>query len=417
MEYISSKNICLLIRDTLKLIDRRPMDHGSKTGYIMCKMLMAKGGYEQYELADFLLLATLHDIGVYKTGEVDSVKEFEFVNPMPHSIYGFLFMKYISPMPDKARMLLYHRTPCSELRKMDFEYKFETEVLMLAEAADRYFTAMGDSFDHTIFRRQEGSVYSAEVLDLLDAAVENDAIFMHLADESYQMELDDILQYMIFPNEEKKAYMEMLMYCIGFRSEEFLIDAVTSLSVAEELGRILEINAEDREKLYYGTLIHDIGMISVPKEIIEAPRKLSAEEFETVKHHVEKEERILLNRMSPEVVSIAVAHHERMDGSGYPKGLTSDDMNNLQYILQVADVVTGMTCKRSYRDPLTKEEIIEHLYAESDARRLRGKVINAFIENYDEIMKTVDVKSRETMAKYDRLRTAYIKVKDKLHNS
>ena len=77
MEYISSKNIFLLLRDTLKLIDRRPMDHGSRVGYLFCKMLECKGGYEQFELADFLMLATLHDIGAYKTDKMGDRLNYE----------------------------------------------------------------------------------------------------------------------------------------------------------------------------------------------------------------------------------------------------------------------------------------------------------------------------------------------------
>lgn len=63
MEYIHSKDIFLLMRDTLKLVDRRAMDHGSRVAYYLYKMLECKGGYEKYELADFAFMASMHDIG------------------------------------------------------------------------------------------------------------------------------------------------------------------------------------------------------------------------------------------------------------------------------------------------------------------------------------------------------------------
>ena len=67
MEYIHSKDIFLLIRDTLKLADTQEMEHGSRVAYLLYKMLECRGGYEKFELADFVFLASLHDIGAYKT--------------------------------------------------------------------------------------------------------------------------------------------------------------------------------------------------------------------------------------------------------------------------------------------------------------------------------------------------------------
>ena len=88
MDYISSKNIFFLIRDTLRLIDGRVMEHGSRTAYIVYKMLQCKGGLEDYEMADIAMLVTLHDIGVYKTDNPGDVLRYEGRDYMPHSIYG-----------------------------------------------------------------------------------------------------------------------------------------------------------------------------------------------------------------------------------------------------------------------------------------------------------------------------------------
>ena len=95
MDFISSKNIFLLTRDTLKLIDKRLMKHGSRTGYIFYKMLQQRGGYEKFEMAELVMLATLHDIGAYKTDDISNIGYFEAKNFMPHSIYGYLFLKYL----------------------------------------------------------------------------------------------------------------------------------------------------------------------------------------------------------------------------------------------------------------------------------------------------------------------------------
>lgn len=397
MEYISSRNIFLLLRDTLKLIDRKPMDHGSRVGYLMYKMLECKGGYEQFELADFLMLATLHDIGAYKTDKMGDRVTYEFKKPMPHSIFGFLFLKNISPLADKAKMVLYHRVPCDIIKKENFDFVSETQILMLAEAAEVYQGALKDEFDYKMFRKQQDVFYTKEALDLLDEAVSKYDVFGHLADESYQKELDSLLEYMIFTNEEKHNYVVMLMMCLMFRSKIALTDAATCLAISEKLAEKMNLNETERERLYYATAIHDIGMLSVSRQILEAPRSLEEEEMETVRKHIELENKILSNRMDEEVVKIATAHHERLDGSGYPYGLTEKEMTKEQFILQVADVVTGMTCERNYREKYTEEEIIENLKEEASMGRLDAAVSDAYISNYGEISQYVDEKVKETL--------------------
>jgi len=407
MEYISSKNIFLLMRDTLKLLDRRPMDHGSRTGYLFYKMLECKGGYELYELADFLMLATLHDIGAYKTDKMGDRLNYEFRDPMPHSVYGFLFLKNIMPLDNLARIVLYHRVPCTKIPRDKFEYAQETEILSLAEAADVYHLALQEGFDHKMFRKQQGTFYSERALDLLDMAVERYDVFEHLSDESYQKELDDLLEYMIYPNEDKKKFMQTLMYCIGFRSDIALVDAVTSLCIVKHISSKLKLTKENEEKLYYATLIHDIGMLSIPANIIEAPRKLTKDEIALMRTHVDKEEKILLNRMDPAVVAIAVAHHERLDGSGYPRRLNADMMSREQNILQVADLVTALTCERSYRKRYTKEEVIKILKEEVENNKINRMVTQCFTDSYDEIMDSAQKEAKEALKVYEILENKY----------
>ena len=81
-----------------------------RVSYIMAKMLETYGTYEKYEIADLMVLALLHDIGAYKTDDVRKQLTFEAKNPIPHSVYGYLFLKYLSPLDEQSKMVLYHHT-------------------------------------------------------------------------------------------------------------------------------------------------------------------------------------------------------------------------------------------------------------------------------------------------------------------
>ena len=164
---------------------------------------------------------------------------------------------------------------------------------------------------------------------------------------------------------------------------------------------------DDKERLYYGALIHDIGMITIPREIVDAPRKLTPEEITLLRTHVVVAQKILDGRMQKRVVDIALAHHERGDGSGYPAKLRDFQMNQQQRILQVADTVAGLTNERSYRQPLPKEKVIVILNEEVAKNKMNNHVVRTFIKSYDEIMKRVQIQSADIMRMYQTLNSQY----------
>lgn len=108
MAIIDSKDVYEIIRKTLGIINNKIMEHGENTGYILYKMLEYEQRYTERELVDYTMLGILHDIGLYKEDDVKNVTDFETQNLWSHSIYGFLFLKYLSPMGDKSEIILYH---------------------------------------------------------------------------------------------------------------------------------------------------------------------------------------------------------------------------------------------------------------------------------------------------------------------
>lgn len=410
MEYIRSKDIFLLMRDILKVIHPRLMDHGSRVAYMVYKMLEDKGGYEEFELADIVMLVTLHDIGAYKTeagSAINDMLRFESRDSMAHSIYGYLFFKYLSPIKDYSRVIMYHHTDYEQLLKIDYEYKDLAAYINIAERMDIYSTAMGSQFDMMMFHKQAGTRLSKEGLELFYQSAKNHDIFAKIKSGEYKRELDDIVDYMLFSNEDKKQLLEMLIYCIGFRSESFVVDALKTVCICEEIADRMLMTEDNKERLYYGALIHDIGMITIPREIINAPRKLTQEERKRVRTHVEATRRILRGRMDKSVAEIALAHHERGDGSGYPKKLKDFQMNQQQRILQVADTIVGLTNERSYRKPVHKDKVIIILNEEAAKNKMNNHVVRTFIKSYDEIMEKVQTKTADIMKMYQTLNSQY----------
>ena len=170
----------------------------------------------------------------------------------------------------------------------------------------------------------------------------------------------------------------------------------------------------EKEQLYYGALLHDIGMLAVPNLITGAPRSLTSEEYEKVKMHVHRAERVLKNRMADEVVEIVAAHHERCDGSGYPRGLKEIQMNKSQQIVQFADAVNALMGSKAYRPAFKDEEILELIRKETVAGKYNKAISKIFFDCYNEIMEYVSVRAEETMSTYKKLNQQYSQVSEKL---
>ena len=106
-------------------------------------------------------------------------------------------------------------------------------------------------------------------------------------------------------------------------------------------------------------------------------------------------------------MAIATAHHERLDGSGYPRGLKSNELSREQCILQVADVVTALCSERSYRKKLTKEEIIKTLKQDVKEGKLHRQITECFIDSYDEITEIASKETKDVLNLYNSLSTKY----------
>ena len=409
MEYIKSKDIFLLMRDILTLIHPRPMEHGSRVAYMVYLMLRERSRYEEFELADIVMLATMHDIGAYMTeeGKINDILRYESRESMAHSIYGYLFFKYLSPVPDLAKVIMYHHTDYELLKKVDYEYKQIAQYINIAEKMDIYSNSMGPQFDMYMFEKMADTKLSADGLALFYQIEAKYSVFDKIKSGEYMRELDQIVEYMIYNNEDKRKFLEMLMYCLGFRSRGMVMDNITTVCVCEDIAQEMTLSGAEREILYYGALIHDIGMLAIPREIIEAPRKLEPEEVERLRTHVEIAEKALKDKMQDEVCSIALAHHERCDGSGYPHHLKDAQMNMPQRILQVADVVTALVNPRSYRKEMPKEKVLAILNDEVSKHRLKQQVVTTLAKSYDRIMERVKKESADIMKMYETLNMQY----------
>jgi putative nucleotidyltransferase with HDIG domain len=143
---------------------------------------------------------------------------------------------------------------------------------------------------------------------------------------------------------------------------------------AREVAEMLDLPPRERELVHTAALLHDIGKFIFPDSILFADRKLTDEEWKTVKLHPEQGARLVarIEGYGP-VAEIIHSHHERVDGGGYPAGLKGDDIPLGSRIISVADTYDVMTSRDSYRRPVSSEAAIVEL------RRVAGSQLDPMV--------------------------------------
>lgn len=154
--------------------------------------------------------------------------------------------------------------------------------------------------------------------------------------------------------------------------------------LTERLGR----DASRCEELRLASQMHDVGKIGIPDEILSKPGPLTLEEWKVMKQHPAIGHRILSNSTSGVLnlaAAIALTHHERLDGTGYPQGLVEDEIPFAGKIAAVADVFDALTTDRIYRKAFSLEESLE-MMREGRGDHFDPKILDCFLHSMDRVL-------------------------------
>ena len=151
------------------------------------------------------------------------------------------------------------------------------------------------------------------------------------------------------------------------RDDETASHSLNVTKYAMLLGRQLGLDEEEMRVLGQGAMLHDLGKIGIPDEILKKPGNLDDLEFERIKEHPKLTSEILAPlETSNYYSSIARSHHERWDGNGYPDGLYGEDIPLLARIVAIADAWDAMTSNRVYRAGMTEQMALTVFEKEKD---------------------------------------------------
>lgn len=153
---------------------------------------------------------------------------------------------------------------------------------------------------------------------------------------------------------------------------------------AVNIAKAMGLSNLEIKILEYAAMLHDIGKIGIPDNILLKPDKFTPQEYEVMKTHVEIAKDILSKLYLPEeyrdIILVATTHHEFLNGSGYPKGLKGDQIPTLSRILCVADIYDALVSyDRPYKPPCSVEKAIEILYEMAEAGKIDKQIVDIFV--------------------------------------
>jgi HD-GYP domain-containing protein (c-di-GMP phosphodiesterase class II) len=150
--------------------------------------------------------------------------------------------------------------------------------------------------------------------------------------------------------------------------------------LAHQVGVELELDDSVLREVEFGALLHDVGKMAVPTEVLNKPTSLDADEWALMQQHTMEGERMLarIGGVLEEVGTVIRSHHERFDGSGYPDGLRGDEIPISARVIACCDAFNAMTTNRPYRAALQMDEAIDELRANSGTQ-FDPRVVKALI--------------------------------------
>lgn len=166
------------------------------------------------------------------------------------------------------------------------------------------------------------------------------------------------------------------------RHDEYSYQHSLSVAIwAVALGRQLGLQKHDLRSLAIGAMLMDVGKILVDPELLRAERELTEEENREMRHHVAHGVHLVKKSgiLNQDVLDIVAFHHERYDGSGYPRGLAQDDIPPFARIAAIVDTYDAITSNRSYAPAKAPADAIKALYEQRD-RKFQAELVEAFIQ-------------------------------------
>lgn len=377
------------LSDALDLVGITHIRHGKRVAFIAAECGKHLG-WEGQRLDELFEAAILHDIGVSKTLIHSRLAQFEWEKDNDHCKTGALLLQSSPLLRNLAPVVFHHHTHWSELKDMNLpmETKLTANCIFLADRVDVLSLSYQiDNSNLLLFKdeivekiqEKRGDWFCDELVDAFLSISKSEAFWFSLEGEhveGYAKTWISETQTQKMDFHELRDVMRVFSYVVDAKSPFTKAHSDGVSRLARYIGTLFDLPQDSCEMLELAGLLHDVGKLRLPDEILEKAERLNEEESSQILRHSFDTYNILKNIKGLEKIAAwAAQHHERVDGSGYPYHLNKNTISLEARIVSVADVFQALAQKRPYRDALSPEMIMEILNDQVNAGKLDREVV------------------------------------------
>ncbi len=352
-------------------------NHGKRTAYISLRIGMAMGLTFE-ELHDIVALGILHDNGavekelVYKLEKENNYSIRIAENTMAHCTIGERNIKIYPFLTDVTNIIKYHHERYDGTGYFNLksdEIPIMSQIISMADQIEINFDLINNDFlmrkkIYEFVKNNEKVIFSTEVVKGFERVAKHTSFWIDIKDNFISAALKNIepkySKELSF--KEIRSITQVLSKIIDSKSEYTQRHSKELSEKVEIMARYYNYTEEEKYKLMIAADLHDLGKLAISNNILDNPGKLNEEEFASIKEHTYYT-RVALEQISgfTDITEWASNHHEKLDGSGYPFGKTSEQLDFNSRLMGCLDIYQALTEKRPYRESLTHSDAMDIL--------------------------------------------------------
>lgn len=363
------RQVIYALSDALDLVGIDDLAHGKRVGVMAAECAKALQ-WPQDDVLFMFDLGILHDIGVSTTTTHQHlINEFEWPGAQTHTVVGQGLLKGFSPLARMAQPVRYHHTRWDVMVRdaVPLVIARQANLIMLMDRVDALMAphyASGKMLQHCRAVQREidirkGAYFEPRLVDVFLEISSHEAFWLRLEPKALAGYMADMLalgtRYEA-SGAELRQLAEIFARIVDAKSPFTLTHSRGVARVARQLAERMGVSTDQCDKLEIASLLHDLGKLRVPDEILEKPTRLDVDERMVMNAHSFGTQEILKNIQGFEDIGLwAVSHHEEPGGGGYPYGIEATDLPLEAKILRVADIFQAMVQDRPHRKGLSLE--------------------------------------------------------------
>lgn len=399
---VDLRDVIYALSAALDLVGVDDVGHGKRVG-IMAADCARRMDATEDEAAFLFDLGILHDIGVSSTAAHSHlVAEFDWENSQAHCEAGYRLLRDFAPLAPLALPIRHHHTRWEQLvQRADIEVTTarQANLVLLVDRVDAFaapYYADGSLLLNVgrireQIRRRAGTYFAPDLVDgFLDTSA-SEAFWLQLEPRGIEAVMR-AMRHGQAPCQATFAELKQLAAIFSrivdakspFTTEHSLGVARLARFIAERMG----IGQERCDKIEIAGLLHDLGKLRVPDEILDKPGPLDERERKMINAHSFETFLILRDIRGFEDIALwAAHHHEEPDGSGYPFRVRGDALPLEARILRVADIFQAMVQKRPYRQGLSRNAVLSFMEGLATNGRVDADVVAVLARDIDATMR------------------------------